>query len=139
MPRSRKGLRLQCQGVCGKTADVANLQDLLIYLMKGIAAANIKAKEIQQDEDAAVEFIVDGLFATITNANFDRDYFLAKIAQGLALRDKLKQKRSNYGIISTSAMTLWSGRLLPPRKWTKRPPKWALCPYPTKTYAPLRP
>ena len=58
----------------------------LIYLMKGIAAANIKAKEIQQDEDAAVEFIVDGLFATITNANFDRDYFLAKIAQGLALR-----------------------------------------------------
>ena len=79
-------------GVCGKTADVANLQDLLIYLMKGIAAANIKAKEIQQDEDAAVEFIVDGLFATITNANFDRDYFLAKIAQGLALRDKLKQK-----------------------------------------------
>ena len=87
-----RGLGCNVRGVCGKTADVANLQDLLIYLMKGIAAANIKAKEIQQDEDAAVEFIVDGLFATITNANFDRDYFLAKIAQGLALRDKLKQK-----------------------------------------------
>ncbi|MCP1109439.1 hydroxylamine reductase [Lachnospiraceae bacterium PF1-21] len=80
------------RGVCGKTEDVAKLQDVLIYSLKGIAevvvADNIPVKDIP---DVNHE-LVKSLFMTITNANFDGDSIFAQIEKLLALRDALKSK-----------------------------------------------
>ncbi len=77
------------KGVCGKTADVANLQDLLVYTLKGIAlrvtAAGLDAATLSETNRRMVE----SLFATITNANFDPDSIARQISRMLALRDAL--------------------------------------------------
>ena len=78
-------------GACGKKGDVANLQDLLIYLMKGISICNIEARKQGKNTDEADKFIMDNLFATITNANFDKQYFLDKIQDAIKLREKIKK------------------------------------------------
>lgn len=77
-------------GMCGKTADVANLQDLMIYALKGLSILGLKADEIGLEVEGLDEMIVDSLFMTITNANFDKDRFFAKIKAALKLRDELK-------------------------------------------------
>ena len=63
-----KGCTLK--GVCGKTAEVAGLQDLLMYLMKGISKLTTTLRKQGVESSTANKFIVDGLFMTITNANF---------------------------------------------------------------------
>ena len=75
------------RGVCGKVESTAQLQDLLIYLLKGISIWG-KASE-QVDRDAG-RFIAEGLFATITNANFDDERFVTMIRQALIVRDKVQ-------------------------------------------------
>ena len=71
-------------GICGKKGDVANLQDLLIYSLKGIAIfrVNIPVKvreDYAKDCEGVDKFIVESLFSTITNANFDRNFFIKQI------------------------------------------------------------
>ena len=77
------------KGVCGKTSDVANLQDLLVYTLKGIAvrvtAAGLDAAQLGETNRAMVE----SLFVTITNANFDADAIVGRIRRMLTLRDAL--------------------------------------------------
>ena len=80
------------KGVCGKNEDVSNLQDLLIYVLKGISVFAEKAKELDVDYKEARDFIVDGMFATITNVNFDEARFEEMIEEGLELRDKYREK-----------------------------------------------
>ncbi|MDK2799038.1 MAG: hydroxylamine reductase [Clostridiales bacterium] len=87
-----KGTGCTVRGVCGKTSDVANLQDLLIYTLKGISLYNVKAAELGAPNKEANKFIMESLFMTITNANFDRKAFVERIQQGLALRDKVKEE-----------------------------------------------
>ncbi|MGM0420629.1 MAG: hydroxylamine reductase [Bacillota bacterium] len=81
------------QGVCGKKPDTANMQDLLIYVLKGISFYGEKLRELGSDtsEDTDV-FITRGLFATITNANFDTGYFVEKTEEALELRDEVAEK-----------------------------------------------
>ncbi|MDD3107185.1 MAG: hydroxylamine reductase, partial [Bacilli bacterium] len=67
------------RGVCGKTSEVANLQDLLIHLMRGISKVAIRLREKGEKTQEANLFIMDGLFMTITNANFDQQRFVKKI------------------------------------------------------------
>jgi len=79
-------------GGCGKPAEVANLQDLLIYVLKGISLA----LTVDQDKELAVpeetdRFILESLFKTITNANFDAKVFIKDIKQGLSIRDRIIQ------------------------------------------------
>ena len=81
-------------GVCGKKGEVADLQDLLIYLMKGMSINNTKTRESGGDNKELDEFIMEGLFSTITNANFDRQYFIGKIQQALEIRDNIKEENS---------------------------------------------
>lgn len=93
-----KGTGCTIQGVCGKTSDVANLQDLLLYALKGISifsSANRQAGIVSVEAD---KFVMDGLFATITNANFDRAVFVKRIREALALREKLKQTAAAAGV-----------------------------------------
>jgi hydroxylamine reductase len=78
------------QGMCGKSAEVANLQDLFIWCLKGIAVWGHKAKEFDLYDDEAGLFIDKGLFATITNANFDRTVFIELIKKSISIRDHLK-------------------------------------------------
>ncbi|HRR50100.1 MAG TPA: hydroxylamine reductase, partial [Bacteroidales bacterium] len=78
------------QGVCGKTADVANLQDLLIYLCKGISHFSHPLRSMGYESAEVNKFITDSLFMTITNANFDKDRFVKRIREALVLRDNLR-------------------------------------------------
>ncbi len=79
-------------GVCGKKNDVANLQDLLIYVLKGISAWSVKArKEGLKDENADIT-VVKGLFSSVTNVNFDPQRFVEYIKESVKVRDDLKNK-----------------------------------------------
>jgi len=80
------------KGVCGKNEDVANLQDLLIYTLKGISIFAEKAKDLGVEYKKARDFIVDGMFATITNVNFDENRFEEMIEEGIRLRDEYRKK-----------------------------------------------
>jgi hydroxylamine reductase len=80
------------KGVCGKSPKVAKLQDLLIYLLKGISISSLKADEQGIGQTKVNKFIVEGLFSTITNVNFDSDYFRNKIKEALVLRDEIVEK-----------------------------------------------
>lgn len=105
----RKMFCFQCQealngkgctqvGVCGKTSEVANLQDLMIYALKGLSQIGVKADEIGIEVAGLDRLIIDGLFMTITNANFDRDRFFIKIKEVLTKRDSLKEELSGRGL-----------------------------------------
>ena len=86
-----KGTGCTLKGVCGKTENVANLQDLLIYTLKGISIYAIQARELNIVRPSINQFIMESLFMTITNANFDKSRFVERIQEGLTLREELKQ------------------------------------------------
>ncbi|MDK2892072.1 hydroxylamine reductase [Methanohalophilus sp.] len=89
-----KGTGCTTGGVCGKSAEVADLQDKLIYALKGVAFYNAKAREEGFNNPKADQLLLEALFSTITNVNFDSAYFEAKIDEILTLRDSLKEKLS---------------------------------------------
>lgn len=86
-----KGTGCTVRGVCGKTPDVANLQDLLLFVLKGIAHYRVQLRALNAVDHTADRFILDGLFMTITNANFDKQRFIDKIKAAIELREQLKQ------------------------------------------------
>ena len=86
-----KGTGCTVRGVCGKTPDVANLQDLLLFILKGIAHYRVQLRALNAVDHSADRFILDGLFMTITNANFDKQRFVEKIKEAIKLREQLKQ------------------------------------------------
>lgn len=85
-----KGTGCEIKGVCGKTSDVANLQDLLLYTTKGVALLSQLADDKGIEGGSASKYIIDSLFVTITNANFDRNKIVAKIKEGYAIQDAIK-------------------------------------------------
>ncbi|WP_213818592.1 hydroxylamine reductase [Garciella nitratireducens] len=93
-----KGIGCTFKGICGKTEDVANLQDLLIYVMKGISLYSIEAKKHGIINKEVDQFIMNGLFATITNVNFDKNVFIERIKRGLELREEIKEQLQKSGV-----------------------------------------
>lgn len=93
-----KGTGCTVRGVCGKPDDLANLQDTLIYTLKGICWFNKKLREKGLNPSSVDKFIFDGLFSTITNANFDKDSFANRINEGLRLRDELRRKCEDHSV-----------------------------------------
>lgn len=91
------------KGVCGKTDEVANLQDLLIHACKGIGFWAARAEERGIYDEASAFFVDQCLFATITNANFSADYFVVKVLEALAIRDKVRSALNPSGGASLSA------------------------------------
>ncbi len=87
-----KGTGCTVKGVCGKSDDVANMQDLLIFTLKGIAFYADKAGDNSVTDAATDKFMYDSLFKTITNANFDKSVFVKSVTEALAIRDSLKTK-----------------------------------------------
>src|SRR5450631_2869012 len=84
------GVACTVKGICGKTEDVAQLQDLLIYTLKGIAVHATQARKLGIERKDVDEFIMESLFATITNANFEIGSFVTRIQEGLELRESLR-------------------------------------------------
>ncbi|MFA8298953.1 MAG: hydroxylamine reductase [Hyphomicrobiales bacterium] len=93
-----KGTGCTIKGVCGKNEDVSNLQDLLMYVLKGISVYSQKLREKGITSDKVDTFVMEGLFTTITNANFDDAEFVKRIKAGLALRNELKAEAENNSI-----------------------------------------
>ena len=79
-------------GYCGKLEETANLQDLLIFVLKGISIYAEKLQESGISDKATGRFVVQGLFATITNANWDDARFEELIRDALKLRDQLRNQ-----------------------------------------------
>ena len=80
------------KGVCGKPEETANLQDLLIFVLKGISVYGEKLKELGKPNRDNDEFIAQSLFATITNANWDNDRFTSLIQEGLKRREGMREQ-----------------------------------------------
>ncbi len=80
------------KGVCGKQESTADLQDLLIFVLKGIAVYQDKLRELDEPCRCNHEFIIKSLFATITNANFDDARFTTLITEALERREKSRAK-----------------------------------------------
>ena len=78
------------KGMCGKSEETANLQDLLIYALKGVAVYAEKAKEFGISDKKDGLFVAQALFNTITNANFDNDRIIDLIKKALSRREALK-------------------------------------------------
>lgn len=87
-----RGVGCTVKGVCGKTAEVANLQDLLIYTLKGISHIVQKGNVNVQDLKELNHEVIKALFMTITNANFDGEALEHEIKKMISLRDQLRAK-----------------------------------------------
>lgn len=91
-------------GVCGKSADLANMQDLLIYVTKGLSEITTRlrreGKTITKDVN---HYITINLFTTITNANFDDDVFVARVKETLDIKSQLLEQLSDKNDLSDAA------------------------------------
>ena len=94
-------------GVCGKSPELARLQDLLIYTTKGLSEVTTRLREEGKTIDTTVNHLITiNLFSTITNANFDDAVFYARIKETLATKETLLAKLNNKENLSEAA--LWN-------------------------------
>mgnify|MGYP002347017769 CR=1 FL=1 len=89
-------------GMCGKKGDTANLMDVLVYALRGIAVAAEKSGQPVSNDTGA--FMIGALFTTITNANFDPERITANIRKALAIRDSIKVENKDQ-----SDVLNWTG------------------------------
>ena len=87
-----KGKGCDIKGICGKNEEVAKLQDLLIYTIKGVSEIVVKANLSTKAISNVNHEVFNALFMTITNANFDEAAFEKEIKKMLALRNELRAK-----------------------------------------------
>lgn len=90
--QTAKGQGCTIGGVCGKNPEVAALQDLLVYALRGLALYAVEAGKKGIKIEGLGPFTAEALFATLTNVNFDPDRFPALISRAVAFREELKQK-----------------------------------------------
>ncbi len=101
-----KGTGCTVAGVCGKKENTANLQDLLVFALKGLALTAVEAKQQGKLDNSTGLFICQALFATITNANFDDSRITALVKEALSRRDSLKLAT---GFVSEEDSVRWNG------------------------------
>ena len=95
-------------GVCGKKPDVAAMQDLLVYVTKGLSAVTTQLRAEGKDVSHEVNHLITlNLFVTITNANFDKDAIIARIRTTLDTRQALLAQVEGRGKLPQAA--LWDG------------------------------
>ena len=95
-------------GVCGKQPDVAAMQDLLVYVTKGISAVTTTLRQEGVEIQPAVNHMITlNLFTTITNANFSKEAIIARIQETLSEKDLLLSKLTNKDVLPEAA--LWNG------------------------------
>mgnify|MGYP000920752444 CR=1 FL=1 len=86
------------KGVCGKTDEVSNLQDVLVFAAKGVAAYSSQLRNAGKRYDKVDEYLFRSLFISITNANFDGAEIIEAIKEGVNLRKFLKSELEKEGI-----------------------------------------
>ena len=96
-----KGVGCTIAGVCGKKEDVSNLQDLLIHVLKGISLYSSKARSAGYSDNKLNRFVIESLFTTITNANFDKNVFYERIRKSLEWREQIKNVAASKGVVVT--------------------------------------
>ncbi|OUN16750.1 hydroxylamine reductase [Gemmiger sp. An87] len=95
-------------GVCGKTPDVAAMQDLLVYASKGICAVTTALRSEGKEIPSGINHLITlNLFVTITNANFDKEAIVARIQATLDAKQTLLGQLSNPEALPEAA--LWDG------------------------------
>lgn len=95
-------------GVCGKQPDVAAMQDLLVYVTKGISAVTTTLRQKGVEIQPAVNHMITlNLFTTITNANFSKEAIIARIQETLSEKNLLLSKLTNKDLLPEAA--LWNG------------------------------
>ena len=93
-----RGKGCELQGVCGKHADTSARMDLLLYAVRGIAIINRALREKGEPDRDASHFVIDALFTTITNANFDNDSLDGFIRRAFELKNILAGTAKKRGI-----------------------------------------
>ncbi|MBQ5696710.1 MAG: hydroxylamine reductase [Clostridium sp.] len=92
-------------GVCGKSPELANMQDLLIYVTKGLSEVTTRIRKEEKKIDKELNhFITLNLFTTITNANFDNDVFYSRVKETLRIKRELIEKLDNKENLSEVAL-----------------------------------
>lgn len=95
-------------GVCGKQPEVAVMQDLLVYVTKGLSAVTTQLRTEGKTVDKTVNHLISvNLFITITNANFNLDSITAKVTETLAVKEELLGQVQNKEALPEAA--LWNG------------------------------
>lgn len=108
-----KGTGCTVKGVCGKKEDVANLQDLLIAVTKGVALHRLEALRQGLKTSSLDTFVQESLFATITNANFDSEDILKRIRAGLHLKETLREEiKKAGGVLPEQDAATWTALTL---------------------------
>ena len=94
-----KGTGCTIKGVCGKDDETANRMDLLLFVTKGVSVVATLLRNAGVEVPAHINrFVVDALFSTITNANFDIESITGRIVNGLKVREQLKEVAAGHGI-----------------------------------------
>ena len=106
-----KGTGCILKGVCGKNATTARYMDLLLFVVRGISVVADQLRENNVPVARKVDsFVVDALFCTITNANFDDESIVRRIDDGLQMRDILKAQAAARGVSLPAVDELeWTG------------------------------
>lgn len=95
-------------GVCGKTPDVAAMQDLLVYVTRGISAVTTHLRSLGTEISAEINHLITvNLFTTITNANFDKEMIVARIRETLDTKENLLKQCPDTSVLPAAA--LWNG------------------------------
>lgn len=98
-------------GVCGKSPELSNMQDLLIYVTKGLSELTTRLRmEGKKIEKGLNHFITLNLFTTITNANFDDEIFYERVAQSLSYKKELIEKLDDKSNLSQAVLWETSSR-----------------------------
>ncbi|MDY6912270.1 MAG: hydroxylamine reductase, partial [Chloroflexota bacterium] len=95
--QTAKGEGCTKAGVCGKQPDVAALQDLLIYAVKGLSLYAVEGRKVGVSDAVVNKFTCEAIFSTLTNVDFDSDRFVQLINETVKLRDGLKEKVKSAG------------------------------------------
>ena len=96
--QTAKGLGCNIVGVCGKKEEVADLQDLLIYALQGLALFAQEGRKLGIVDEATDLFTYEAIFSTLTNVDFDPDRFVALINRAVELREAMKAVITSYSI-----------------------------------------
>ena len=92
------GIGCTIKGLCGKDEQVATLQDLLVFMLKGMSARTVAMRERGEIVPKEIHhFVMKSLFMTITNANFSKERFVTQIKEAISLRESLPKVGCNCG------------------------------------------
>jgi hydroxylamine reductase len=100
--QTTKGVACTTSGVCGKKPEVAALQDVLLYAVKGLSIYANQARQQGIISQKVNHFSLEALFSTLTNVNFDPERFFAMVNECVSLREKLKAELTAAGHAPTS-------------------------------------